>query len=158
MTDYLAGHVTLGEAQCKCGCGAGSTVEEFEPELLSGYELLREIRGGLSLPIVSAARCKMHNERSGGVEHSAHRGDRREGDKVSAFDIGIRGGRERLSIVTGWNLVHLVQEGIMDTETAKRAYRLLMARRYGLGIARAFVHIDRDMSGILPRPMCWRYS
>ena len=60
-------YFTEKEFTCKCGCGCSNV----SPEFLIKLEEAREI-AGTPFKINSGCRCKTHNKKIGGVEHSPH--------------------------------------------------------------------------------------
>jgi len=56
---------------CACGCGMGSDVWMFRPQLIAMFEHVRAVVGRAIL-VTSGYRCPKHNEAIGGVHRSQH--------------------------------------------------------------------------------------
>lgn len=63
-------HFTSKEFACRCGCGAGETLEDIDMDLLARLSTVREQFGPMS--VASGARCVAHNQAAGGKPMSAH--------------------------------------------------------------------------------------
>ena len=121
------------EMACKCGCGYGTRPGEISEDLLDHLELLR-VEVGEPIYVESGARCLRHNKAIGGVNGSAH-SPLPKRPACTAADI-------RLGYVYGPYRFRLLGA----------AYRVGFT---GIGIARSFIHVDRDH--VKPRPAAWTY-
>lgn len=144
----ISAHFTTDESSCSCGCGFGSRPSHVSAELLVELELMR---AALARPVYvsSWCRCPTHNQNVGGVENSAH-------TRGSAADIRCHGGTERAELVFAAILARLVRLEILQASEARAAFLLMTADPTGLGVARSFVHVDRDRE-LVPRPAVWSY-
>ena len=142
----LTDHYSTGELECRCGCGLGSRVEDYDPAWLEFIELRRRILNRPSA-ITSGFRCELHNAAVGGVDDSAHlRG---------AIDEWVNGGWMRWEAALATVLAFCVADGEMEEAEAQRLCACIGSRGGGLGVAKTFIHLDRDR--IKRRPSCWSY-
>jgi len=142
----LTDHYSTDELACKCGCGLGMLPGHYEPTWLEFLELRRCILDRPSV-ITSGFRCEAHNAAVGGVNNSAHlRG---------AVDERVEGGWMRWEAVLASVLAFCVTDGEMDEDEAHRLYGRMRSRGGGVGVAKTFVHVDRDL--VKPRPSLWSY-
>ena len=142
----LTSHYSTAEFECRCGCGLGSDPEHYEPTWLEFLELRRRILDRPSV-VNSGFRCAAHNAAVGGVDDSAHlRG---------AVDERVEGGWMRWESLLATVLAFCVDEGGLEEAEARRIYELMRSRGGGVGVAKTFIHVDRDP--IKPRPSCWSY-
>ena len=142
----LTEHYSTDELRCQCGCGLGEEPGHYEPSWLEFLELRRRILNRPSV-ITSGFRCKRHNQAVGGVDNSAHlRG---------AVDERVEGGWMRWESLLATVLAFCVDEGEMEETEAARIYGRMRFHGGGIGVAKTFVHVDRDP--VKPRPSCWSY-
>ena len=121
-------HFTEDEMRCKCGCAKSL----MTPEFMDALERLRELSGGLALPVNSAYRCPDHNA---AVSATGRDGPHTTG---RAVDLGVSG------------------------ETALRVMAVAaVAGMTGIGVnqkgdwSSRFIHID-NLAGP-NRPAVWSY-
>ena len=67
----LSKNLSNEEIACRCGCGFGETFGELSPQLVTGFQVLREVLG-TPLHINSGCRCYSHNKAIGGAAKSQH--------------------------------------------------------------------------------------
>ena len=67
----LSKNLNSKETACKCGCGFGDTFGLIDPQLVIGFQVLRDTLG-TPLHINSGARCFKHNNKIGGSQNSQH--------------------------------------------------------------------------------------
>lgn len=67
----LSKHFSKHEFACKCGCGFGLKDGDVNPDLINRLEEIRTYFGK-PISILSGCRCKKHNTKIGGAEHSQH--------------------------------------------------------------------------------------
>lgn len=115
------------EFVCKCGCGFGLELEHYDQDFL---DFVQRVRDRISRPLFinSGLRCVAHNKAEGGVEFSAH-------TRALACDFKVSGSYERHE---------LVKAGLAEDAL-------------GIGVAKTFIHLDTDGSGLLVRPGVWSY-
>ena len=67
ITKRLSAHFTVGEMECKCGCG----LCDIDPRLLA---VLEDVRSAVGRPVRvhSGHRCHQHNRSIGGSPTSQH--------------------------------------------------------------------------------------
>jgi len=144
----LTDHFSTDELACKCGCGFGTSADDFAPGFLEYLETVRLIYGRPIHP-TSGARCTAHNAAVGGVNLSAH-------TRAAAGDLGASNGYDRSGLMVAHFLAIAVLRGKLPLEKAKEIAAELAAHGGGFGIAKTFVHLDNDVH--LPRPSAWGYK
>lgn len=77
LSHKLSDHLTVGEIQCKCGCGYGRSEGDISPEIVAIFEQIRkQLRKAIGqetpLIISSGCRCRQHNRAIGGAKKSRH--------------------------------------------------------------------------------------
>lgn len=143
----LTDHFSVEELACRCGCGFGTRVEDYEPGFLEFLELVRVIFGRPIHP-TSGARCTDHNRAVGGVNLSAH-------TRAAALDATASNGYERHGLLVAYVLALAVRRGRLDLDDAIELASELIAHGGGFGLAKTFAHLDVDVH--LPRPSSWGY-
>jgi uncharacterized protein YcbK (DUF882 family) len=68
----LTDHLHTNETACRCGCGLGTRLDDYAPQLLALFENLRAAAGDVPLYVRSGWRCAAHNGVVGGSPRSNH--------------------------------------------------------------------------------------
>lgn len=144
------------ETTCRCGCGYGDNPDEYAPLLIRLVQRVRDLVAR-PLAVTSGARCLEHNRKEGGKRESAHTKHPQRGDLVHALDLAVVSGADRWEIIVAAVLAAQVEAGSLTEAAATRAFHDLRHVLCGLGVAKGFIHIDVDSSGVLPRPATWIY-
>ncbi len=129
MTDMISEHFSVEEMACRCGCGLGREVCDFDPRLIEAIEAVH-YKANLPMRVTSGARCRGHNIAEGGHEKSAHIVDSTH--QGQAIDFMIYDNNYRAIFLDAIYSVGFP----------------------GVGIAKGFMHID-----VRPRlrRQCWTY-
>jgi len=118
------------EMACRCGCGAMEFAPGFEP-------MLDGLRGEWGWPaiVTSGCRCPAHNKAEGGHKNSLHLTiNPRWGVATCAVDI------ER-----------------PDSKRLADLVRVALSRKFSVGIAGNFVHLDWRTPALERRAKLWIY-
>lgn len=125
-------YFTSAEFACRCGCGAGSDLEDIDRELLDRLCTIREQFGPMI--VASGARCALHNKAEGGKPNSAH--------------VCIPGHRQCRAV------------DIRCTDSVQRGKLLALVYQQfkRVGIAKSFVHTDVAGGPEYASPATWIYA